>query len=570
MKQRTISLRIDPIQTRSRVAQFFDSTTRTIVNELLQNARRAGATRVDITASDDAVTIKDDGSGIKDPAVLLNFGRSHWAPDTLQRELPAGMGLASLARRTATIETRPPGAEPEDGWCVTLTPAHWRGEKLATVDTKTVPEGTSVMFKLLESDHEPITSVLRTAARYYPVHIVMNGKSLPQEDFLARCVEVRTFPGGRIGAMNEQRSDGSENYSFHRSENYSFHGARARGPGTAVHGYALRGDGKDRTRTSVHYKARFEIDNNQGIQLVLPTRTHVITDEKTHRQVDQANAFLWATMVKHHPDILVTAADRRRIAALELPTPEEPPQQLRPWAAEKADVDQTSFEPERDIRPSPAGPWIMDPAKELLPPDQAVVNRALTQAGLTAAVFEPDKFLVGYAWYDRLPRIRKATLRVATTDGTTDLEEIRKADSTWSSEEILKVEVVLDIDGGEQRILETDIVFLADEEPWEPELYVAKNSEIDHRELTDLIYDAWFSPSDDCEADSYHTQAEKYRDTARYTALSTLKSTEAAEDHHLTKKLEQILACTTMALGDTVNIRRIEHGYDIQIARAAQ
>ena len=115
MKQRTISLRIDPIQTRSRVAQFFDSTTLTIVNELLQNARRAGATRVDITTSDDAVTIKDDGSGIKDPAVLLNFGRSHWDPDTLQRELPAGMGLASLARRTATIETRPPGAEPEDG-----------------------------------------------------------------------------------------------------------------------------------------------------------------------------------------------------------------------------------------------------------------------------------------------------------------------------------------------------------------------------------------------------------------------------------------------------------------------
>ena len=99
-----------------------------------------------------------------------------------------------------------------------------------------------------------------------------------------------------------------------------------------------------------------------------------------------------------------------------------------------------------------------------------------------------------------------------------------------------------------------------------------ENSEIDHRELTDLIYDACFSPSDDFdfEADSYHTQAEKYRDTARYTALITLKSTEAAEDHHLTKKLEQILACTTMALGDTVNIRRIEHGYDIQIARAAQ
>ena len=570
MKQRTISLRIDPIQTRSRVAQFFDSTTLTIVNELLQNARRAGATRVDITTSDDAVTIKDDGSGIKDPAVLLNFGRSHWDPDTLQRELPAGMGLASLARRTATIETRPPGAEPEDGWCVTLTPAHWRGEKLATVDTKTVPEGTSVTFKLLESDHEPITSVLRTAARYYPVHIVMNGESLPQEDFLAGCVEVRTFPGGRIGAMNEQRSDGSKNYSFHRGENYSFHGARARGPGTAVHGYALEGDGKDRRRTSIEYEARFEIDNNQGIQLVLPARTSVIADENTHQQVDQANAFLWATMIKHYPGILVTAADRRRIAALGLPPPDEPPQQLRPWVAEMADFDQTPVKPERDIRPSPAGPWIMDLANELLPPDQAVVKRALDQAGLTAAVFEPDKFLVGYGWYDRVPRIRKATLRVATTEGTTDLEEIRRAGSTWSSKEIVKVEVVLDIDDGEQRTLETDIVFLADEEPWEPELCVAKNSEIEHRELTDLIYDAWFAPFDDCEADSYHTQAEKYRDTARYIALCTLKSSEAAEDNHLTNKLEKILSYSTLGLGDTVNIRRIEHGYDIQIARAAQ
>ena len=562
MKPRTISLQIDPIQTRSRVAQFFDSTIGTIVNELLQNARRAGATQVDITTNDDAVTIKDDGSGIKDPAVLLNFGRSHWDPDTLQRELPAGMGLASLARRTATIETRPPRAEPEDGWCVTLTPTHWRGEQLATVNPKTVHKGTSVTFKLLESDHEPITSVLRTAVQYYPVPTAMNGKSLPQEDFLARCIEVKTFPGGRIGAMNERQSD--------ESANYSFHGAMARGPGTAVHGYALGGDGKNRRRTSVDYEARFEIDDNKGIQLVLPARRHVIADERTYRHVDEANAFLWETLVKHHPGILVTAADRRRIAALGLPPPDEPPQQLRPWVAEKADCDQTPFEPEHDIRPSPAGPWIMDLAKELLPPDQAVVKRALDQAGLTAAVFQPDKSLVGYGWYDRLPRIRKATLSVATTDGTTDVEEIRRPKSTWASDEILKVEVVLNIDGGEQRTLETDIVFLEDEDPWEPELYVAKNSTIDHRELTDLVYDAWFSPSDDREADSYHTQAEKYQDTARYIALCTLKSSEAAEDNHLTKKLEQILSYSRLGVGDTVNIRRIEHGYDIQIARAAQ
>ena len=77
MPTRTISLQIDPVQTRSRVAQFFDSTTRTIADELLQNARRAGATRVDVTVADSSATIADDGCGIDDPAVLLNFGRSH-------------------------------------------------------------------------------------------------------------------------------------------------------------------------------------------------------------------------------------------------------------------------------------------------------------------------------------------------------------------------------------------------------------------------------------------------------------------------------------------------------------
>ncbi|MCY4511926.1 MAG: ATP-binding protein, partial [Acidobacteria bacterium] len=146
MKQRTIFLRIDPVQTRSRVAQFFDSTTGSIANELLQNARRAGAAKVDITVDDTTVTVSDDGCGIDDPAVLLNFGRSHWDARTLQRETPAGMGLASLARRVASIETRPPGAEPEDGWRVTLTPAHWRGEGTATVEPRTVAGGTSVTF----------------------------------------------------------------------------------------------------------------------------------------------------------------------------------------------------------------------------------------------------------------------------------------------------------------------------------------------------------------------------------------------------------------------------------------
>ena len=48
-----------------KVSRFFNATTAECLNELLQNSRRSGATRVDITLQDSTVT--DDGRGVQDP-----------------------------------------------------------------------------------------------------------------------------------------------------------------------------------------------------------------------------------------------------------------------------------------------------------------------------------------------------------------------------------------------------------------------------------------------------------------------------------------------------------------------
>ena len=50
-----------------KVTRFFNATTEAIVGEMLQNARRAGATKVRIRTKPKAITIDDDGVGIAEP-----------------------------------------------------------------------------------------------------------------------------------------------------------------------------------------------------------------------------------------------------------------------------------------------------------------------------------------------------------------------------------------------------------------------------------------------------------------------------------------------------------------------
>ncbi len=94
-----------------RVTRFYANSLADTFSELLQNARRSRATRLDVTteaAPDQGirVTVTDDGEGIADPAVLLSFGESGWDDTTARREDPAGMGIHALSRRGCAITSR--------------------------------------------------------------------------------------------------------------------------------------------------------------------------------------------------------------------------------------------------------------------------------------------------------------------------------------------------------------------------------------------------------------------------------------------------------------------------------
>lgn len=80
-----------------------------MVGELMQNARRAGATKVafEFDPEHSTLTVVDDGHGIRDFQALIQLCESSWDEQTMLSERPFGMGLFSLlfAARQVTFRS---------------------------------------------------------------------------------------------------------------------------------------------------------------------------------------------------------------------------------------------------------------------------------------------------------------------------------------------------------------------------------------------------------------------------------------------------------------------------------
>lgn len=101
----TIQATVNP-RLLTKANRLFTGTLQGRIIEILQNARRAGATTVEITNSDGWVTVRDNGNGIEDFAKLLDLGNSGWEDALELSEDPAGVGLFCLAPREVTIRSR--------------------------------------------------------------------------------------------------------------------------------------------------------------------------------------------------------------------------------------------------------------------------------------------------------------------------------------------------------------------------------------------------------------------------------------------------------------------------------
>ena len=176
------------------------------------------------------------------------------------------------------------------------------------------------------------------------------------------------------------------------------------------------------------------------------------------------------------------------------------------------------------------------------PPATQPFHRAARRAGLLPRLFEANRRLAGYAWYDRLPRLTGVTAHVEIDGDACILEALqqrfREARDNGTSldphDRVERIVMTVDIAGRDgtqcSRQFPADVVFLDPDSGWlsDAEPVIAADSEIDAEDLARLLRLAYFVPCRDTDADSYDTQSDRFDDEAMHMALQHVASPDEA------------------------------------------
>ena len=494
----------------AKVSRFSNGTDPDVMHELLQNARRAGATRVHVTIADGFMTIADDGVGISKPASLLGFGESDWSDATVQDEDPAGIGVFSLARRAATVTSRTEGGQP---WTVDLNPEHFAGRaeaEVRAVDAAEIERGTRIRFELESVNLR--TSAVEAVAKYYPVPVSVNGEAVKQRSFLANAVWREEWNGVEIGVV---RSGG-----LSREESLNFYGVVVGGAGLPA---VTTEDGG--------WVALVDVQRAPDLELVLPARKEVVEAPFVAELRGVCRVAIFKALANLDPPERVSAKlrDEALAAGVELPPAEAT---LRPWRPDEADwVGNMNRSVTRHAEVADDA-FVVD--LQVTAAEEQALWRAAETAEISDRLFTRDPAMEGYAWYDGLTRLT-AIEAVVTIDGEEAVFTSEHGSPGADRPERIELRVETRGRGANgQMALPTDLAVPGSPDSavvdWvnEIEVAIARDSTLTVPELADFFESAYFSTSDDSDADSRDSQLDSFQIGAIARAARYLESDDTA------------------------------------------
>ena len=515
----------------ARVTRFFNAALPDVFTELLQNARRAGATRIAISTEAETggegnairVTVADDGAGIADPAVLLSFGETGWDAPVAEGEDAAGMGLYSLARRGCALSSRrrDPGGNPMPGWRLALKPEHFLGEAEAVAirdDGAPWPHGTAIAFMATETPGA-IETALAGAARHHPLPVTFNGETVQRRAFLDGAHHPEVWRGIVFGIFRNR-------YESCNAPDLNFHGLTL-GVGLpridAISGGA--------------WSARVDVTSCPELALVLPARKEAVETPFLAELREAARCAIYRAMAAADPVPRVTHGDWKRARAAGIALP-EPPAELRPWRPGIADIQGWREAPSF----APAGRGALVMAVDPDPQDAQAFHRAAVRAGIADRLFEADARFEGYGWYDALARVRNVHADIAAGGVTHPLDTLRamaeyRSGAPEFPEAFVRPDAIrwhLDVVGAdgtpESIAIPGDLAFAGEAAAWldDARPLVTTASGLAPEDLADLLQAAFFSASDEVDADSWETQRNRFDEEALHVALRLLCSEDEA------------------------------------------
>lgn len=175
---------------------LFASNT-SIIGELMQNARRAHATKVEfeLDLGAETLTVSDDGQGIEDFTKLIALCDSGWDEVVAAQDNPFGMGVFSyfFAAHTVTFKSK--------GQMIRLTHNDIKNKLPIKVTVGDVVNGTTVILggldKALLSTDSREPSVKSTKlyeqskknALGFPIQVIFNGEALERSLSVGKSLE---------------------------------------------------------------------------------------------------------------------------------------------------------------------------------------------------------------------------------------------------------------------------------------------------------------------------------------------------------------------------------------------
>lgn len=503
----------------SRVPDFFNATIADIFTELLQNSRRAGASRVDVTWDGSSLTLTDDGCGIADPAVLLAFGESSWEDGRIGAEHPAGMGIYSLARHPVRIESKPAGGP---GWAIALEQDHCTGRKAAPVSP--ADRGSAGTTVTLDWHTDP-KDALQNACRFLPIPVSWNGEQLQRASLTGGAVATEDWQGLRL--------------SVHRNT--------GRTPRLNFHGVLLH---TDRLPTVPDLYSRWiaeaDVRHCPELRLTLPARKELVETPFLDEMAVAAYRAIYRAMRDQSSQVDVPHAVQQHAASLGITLPDAR-RRLRPWQAEHADYN--AYEPLREYQQLPHSPLVM--ACELPVADQTALDHRAEGTDLQERLFEGSADLAGYGWYQALTKITGMSIHAqygAETHSITGRKRSGREREALPSQRPDAITITLHCEnpfrGRHDLQLDTDLAFVpdsADEYIDGRTPVVTVGSGMTAGTVCEYLEQAYFEPSDDAGADAYDTQAEDFRTDALRVARRLLQPPDEATVNALGAAIHEVV-----------------------------
>lgn len=525
---------------------FFNSTTEDVVNELLQNSRRAGATKVKVTKTADTVTIEDNGIGIFSNGVSINLGGSEWSSETQEREDPAGCGLFSLANFDSIIESH--------GKKVRLNAEAFNGTQEVDIEESNFSEGTRITFT--NTDEEWLfKSKLEKACKFYPLQVEYNHVKLDSSrDFLENAVYIKEWEGLRIGVVRKEYDSISEVFISCSDFKLNFYGLE-------IKCLERQRPYFYRALANTDLLVKVDILDCPKLQLVLPSRKEVVSNNFLQLLFLQCRKVVFSYIKNHcdnggsHKLSYKLWLEAKESFGIELPEAE---QQLLKWYPETDSYHNAFYDEPVDVVPTSTVVYSLEQENY----EQHTLYHALENNPEQITLVHKNTNYEGYQWYNQLPKLKEVKTTLTYEGKTFLLQELLEQEECSTRPDSVELELLIEDSSLDTRAitLATDLVLAG--ELWvygidEAIIFLTKKTQIKLEDLVQVLTWCFFNPSDDHEADSYDTQAEYFSAEVWSVARSLLLSQEEAV---IARIQEAVQAISWLVPSESIAVIKVNKG----------